>query len=281
MLATLDRRPEAYHADSHRRPPAITRPSRSADGSRSNSRGLTGCSSTTGIPARRSSIISTPIDVTLDDLIACRETELGDFVTGTYLAKVQRDVERVRLVMERPGVVGGHSIRLRKTIELSAGSPSLVVHYQLEDLPRDAPLHFAVEINLAAMAGHAPDRYYSDPSARNSGCLTTGSTCSDTSGLALTDEWLDLSIGLTWSQSASLWCFPIETVSQCEGSFEGVFQSSAVIPHWHVVSDENGRWDVQIHWRLDRIASTSPTRDAPASTSPRTNWLPRIVLVCR
>ena len=75
------------------------------------------------------------VDLGFNDLVACRETELGDFVTGTYLAKVQREVDLVRLVMERPGAVGGHSIRLRKTIELSAGSPSLIIHYQLEDLP--------------------------------------------------------------------------------------------------------------------------------------------------
>ena len=76
-----------------------------------------------------------PIDVTLDDLAACREVERGDFVTGTYLSKVQRDPHRVALVMERPGQADGHAIRIRKTIELSAGSPTLEVHYELLDLP--------------------------------------------------------------------------------------------------------------------------------------------------
>jgi len=258
VLATLDRRPEAYHAEilkaagNHATGP-------SADAITLKQPGLDRLLVYDRYPRKALVDHFYSIDVTLDDLIACRETELGDFVTGTYLAKVQRDVERVKLVMERPGVVGGHSIRLRKTIELSAGIPSLVVHYQLEDLPRDAPLHFAVEINLAAMAGHAPDRYYSDPSGVKLGLLDDRLDLPSARGLALTDEWLDLSIGLSWSRSANLWCFPIETVSQCEGSFEGVYQSSAVIPHWHVVSDENGRWDVQIQWRLGQVASMSPT----------------------
>ncbi len=109
--------------------------------------------------------------MTLDDLIACRETELGDFVLGTYLAKVQREAQRVALVMERPGRVDGHSIRLKKTIELAAGVAGLSVHYELEDLPAGVCLHFAVEINLAAMAGHAPDRFYSDSDGIKLGML--------------------------------------------------------------------------------------------------------------
>jgi alpha-amylase len=72
-------------------------------------------------------------------------------------------------------------------------------------------------------------------------------------GLHLIDEWLDLAVGLGWSQVAGLWCFPIETVSQSEGGFEGVYQSSAVVPHWRIVADASGRWEVRIRWSIDRF----------------------------
>ena len=39
-------------------------------------------------------------------------------------------------------------------------------------------------------------------------------------------------------------------MSQSEGGFEGVYQSSAVVPHWHVTADETGRWEVQIRLNL-------------------------------
>ena len=55
-----------------------------------------------------------PIDVTLDDLMACREVERGDFVTGTYLARVRRHSRRMALVMERPGRGDGHTVRIEK-----------------------------------------------------------------------------------------------------------------------------------------------------------------------
>jgi 4-alpha-glucanotransferase len=254
VLATLDRRPEAYHAEIL---DAATEPS--ADQSTLKQPGLDRLLVYDRYPRKALVDHFYTNDVTLDDLVACRETELGDFVTGTYLAKVQREVDRVRLVMERPGAVGGHSIRMRKTIELSAGSPSLLVQYQLEDLPRDTPLHFAVEFNLAAMAGHVPDRYYSDATGEKLGMLDERLDLASVDRLTLSDEWLDMSIGLTWSKLGNVFAFPIETVSQCEGSFEAVFQCSAVIPHWNVVCDENGCWDVRIEWRLDQVASASPT----------------------
>src|SRR5947207_2925403 len=84
----------------------------------------------------------------------------------------------------------------------TAGSPDLVVSYALEDLPRTACLHFAVEINLAAMAGHAADRYYSDPAGSRLGRLDAHLDLPHTSGLNLTDEWLNLAVGLAWSQAA-------------------------------------------------------------------------------
>jgi alpha-amylase len=267
VLATLDRRPEAYHAAIRE---AALRRAGGSDGSPREAEDTSSgqlCSIQQGLDRRivydrypRKALVDHfyPFDVTLDDLVACGDVERGDFALGTYLAKLERDANRIALVMERPGRAHGHSIRLRKTIELSTGSPALSIRYELDDVPAGACLHFAVEINLAAMAGHVADRYYSDLSGSELGMLDARLDMNHCRGLAVTDEWLDLSIGLTWSKSAGLWCFPIETVSQSEGGFEGVHQSSAVIPHWHATADERGHWDVAIRCRLDRLASGLP-----------------------
>jgi len=270
VLATLDRRPEVYHAT------ILESAARSTQGANSAHDGAAAADRVPfkqqGLDRRlvydrhpRKALVDHfyPIDVTLDDLIECRDIERGDFAIGTFLAKVQREPDRVALVMERPGVADGRSIRVRKTIELSAGDPGLSVRYEFEDVPEGACLHFAVEINLAGMAGHAPDRYYSDPAGAKLGLLDARLDLPRADGLTVTDQWLDLAVGLSWSKSASLWCFPIETVSQSEGGFEGVYQSSAVIPHWHVTANEHGRWEVRIRWSLDRLAaiSASPERN--------------------
>jgi alpha-amylase len=168
--------------------------------------------------------------------------------------------------MERPGWADGHSFHVRKTIALEAGSRVLEVHYVLEGLPQHAALHFAVEINLAGLAGHAPDRYYSDPVGIRLGMLDTRLDISETEGLNLSDEWLGLAAGLSWSRPAGLWCFPIETVSQSEGGFEGVYQSSAVIPHWHVAPDAAGRWEVAVRWSIEPMPAAAPADAARAET---------------
>jgi 4-alpha-glucanotransferase len=271
LLATLDRRPEAYHVDIL-----------AAEAARSNGQASAAQDGKGDAPSERITFKQPaldhrvvydryprkalidhfyPVDVSLDDLIACREIELGDFVVGTYLAKVQREGERVALVMERPGRVDGHAIRLKKTIELAAGVAGLSVHYEIDDLPAGVRFLFGVEINLAAMAGHAPDRFYSDSAGNKLGMLDERIDLPDTRGLTVTDQWLDLAVELAWSQSASLWCFPIETVSQSEGGVEGVYQSSAVIPHWHVTADERGRWDVWIRWGIDRTVPANPVQN--------------------
>jgi len=169
VLATLDRRPEVYHA-------AILEFAGSAHGPNGDqdrqADDLANSFKQPELDRRlvydrhpRKALVDHfyPVDVTLDDLIECRDMERGDFAIGTFLAKTHREPDHVALVMERPGLAYGHSIRLRKTISLAAGNPSLSVRYELEDIPPGACLHFAVEINQAAMAGQAPDRYYSDP----------------------------------------------------------------------------------------------------------------------
>jgi 4-alpha-glucanotransferase len=275
LLATLDRRPEAYHADILA---AAAARSNGQSGSAHQGQGNTSSGPITfkqpGLDHLlvydrypRKALVDHfyPLDVSLDDLIAGREVELGDFVLGTYLAKVQREQKRVAVVMERPGRVDGHPIRIKKTIELLAGEPGLSVSYELDDLPAGVCFHFGVEINLAAMAGHAPDRFYSDSAGVKLGMLDERIDLPHTSGVTATDQWLDLEVGITWSQAASLWCYPIETVSQSDGGIEGVYQSSAVVPHWHVTADEHGRWDVRLTWSLDSLthAKTAKKREIP------------------
>ena len=273
VLATLDRRPEAYHgiiaasaasgSETYDGPPSIL--DRVVLKQEGLDRGL--------VYDRhpRKALVDHfyPLDLGLADLIACRDVERGDFATGTYRSRVHRGDGEVAVLMERPGVADGHSIQVRKTITLEAGGGTLEVRYELEDLPEGVPLHFAVEINLAAMAGHAEDRYYSTSDGQRLGMLDGRLELDQVEGLVLSDEWLDLAVGLRWSRTASVWCFPVETVSQSEGGFEGVYQSSAVIPRWIITADESRRWEVQIRWTLGPISAGKDT----TPTDPEEQWL--------
>lgn len=249
VLATLDRRPEPYHqgiastANGHLD---------GSNGLKLKQDGLENLLIYDRAPRKAFVDHVYPLDVSLEDLVLGRDRERGDFVSGAYLAEIERRENAVALVLRRPGHADGALIQVRKVFRLEAGSPTLEVHYALEDLPRDRPILFAVEINHAGMAGHAEDRTFADLDGNPLGMLDSRLCLEARDGLVLTDEWLGLASALRWSRPAGVWCFPIETVSQSEGGCEAVYQSSAIIPHWRVLADDEGRWDVRITWTLDR-----------------------------
>lgn len=212
-----------------------------------------------------------PLDVTLDDLAACRDIERGDFVTGAYLGRVEREADRVRLVLERRGLADGHLIQVCKTFTLFRDLPAFEVHYELRDLPALTPIHFGVELNVAGLAGNAPDRTFRLLDQTPLGTLSTPLELADLGGLQLVDEWMPLQIELSWSRAASLWAFPVRTVSQSEGGFEGVYQSSALLPHWVVRGDERGAWDVSVRWHVHQSISPVKSTVRPQRSSVRSS----------
>jgi 4-alpha-glucanotransferase len=264
-LATLDRRPESYHrtiaaAAGSMSPSTAGGAATAADGVVLKREGLDRLLIYDRDPRKALVDHFYPVDATLADLTAGGDVERGDFVRGAYLARIHRGAESVGLVMERPGRADGRPVRIRKSVTLEAGRPTLDVHYLLEDLPPGVPVHFAVEMNVAGMAGHADDRYFSSTSGERLGFLDERLDMSDADGLNVTDEWLDVAIRFRWNRPAGLWNFPIETVSQSEGGYEGVYQSSSIQPHWIITADESRRWEVRIEWTLDQFRSSDESR---------------------
>lgn len=200
-----------------------------------------------------------------------RAIDCGDFAVGTFQAKVQRESRHVGLLMDRVGRAGDWSIRVKKTIGLTAGEAMLTVGYQIEQIPSAACLHFAVEINLALMAGDGHDgSYYSSTSGTKLGRRDSTLDLPHTRGLSLADRSQDLSVSLDWSQSAGLWCFPIESIRETNGLHERVYQSSAVIPHWHVTPDERGRWEVSIGLAFERVTTSTAAHRTRELLTPTT-----------
>ena len=77
----------------------------------------------------------------------------------------------------------------------------------------------------------------------------------DTHELGLVDEWLGIDVNLAFSRPSGVGAFPVESVSQSEGGFELVHQSVAVIPHWLVQGDADGRWSIVMNLAIDTAAA--------------------------
>jgi alpha-amylase len=261
LLATLDRRAETYHETIRNSLLGVTDPDVPATVTQRVIFKQDGLDRLLVYdPHPRKAFVDHFFDpaTTLDAWMAGTGRELGDFVLGAYLGQVHREPGRARISLERKGFVAGHPIRIVKLVSLEAGRPRIDVHYEISGLPRDGGMAFGVELNVASMAGHAPDRYVLGEGGRNLGPLDELLDLPAGRQLALCDEWLDLSATFSWSKPAAVWTFPIQTVSQSEGGFEAVYQSTAVLPRWTVEPDEHGVWSVEIGWALGS-AEPAPT----------------------
>jgi len=182
--------------------------------------------------------------------------EQGDFVTGVYETRLRRTEERVEAKMSRAGHVGPNQITVTKTVALDVShGGNLEIQYELNNLPPNVPIHFGVEFNFAGLAAGQDDRYFYDVNGKQLGPLETILSLEKTDRLGLIDEWLGVDVSLDVSEAAGFWTFPIQTVSQSEGGFELVHQSSMVMPHWEFLATESGRWSVEIILSIDTSAA--------------------------
>ncbi len=195
-------------------------------------------------------------DVSREAVAAGTALERGDFVAQPFEAKLRRAASKVQLQLSRDGNAWGIPIRLTKAITMEAGQSTLQMVYLLEGLPRNRQLHLALEWNFAGMPSGAGDRYFYDAHAQSLGHLGTQLDLRETQHLGLIDQWQGLDVLIGLSRPAGLWTFPIETVSQSEAGFELVHQSVCVMPHWLVEGDHEGKWSVQMQVRI--AASNQP-----------------------
>ncbi|MBN1395379.1 MAG: DUF1926 domain-containing protein [Pirellulales bacterium] len=202
-------------------------------------------------------------DAVLDSIAASTAPQRGDFVNGVYEARIRRNPDRIQVQLSREGTACGRPVRITKGLTLDAGSDTLQAAYLLENLPTDRRLHFAVEMNFAGMPSGADDRYFHDIDGNRLGQLGTHLDLNEVFGLCLSDDWLGLDVGLKMSRPTNFWTYPVETVSQSEGGFELVHQSVAVTPHWLVEADRDGRWSVtmQLSLATPRAENNRPSRD--------------------
>lgn len=197
-------------------------------------------------------------ETTLEKLYQVQYGEQGDFVNQPYEIKKASGRE---VVLERLGSVWSdgrkHPIRVQKRLSVSQETAETVIEYSItNEGEAAAELWFSPEFNINLLAPDAPDRYYrilspqvakqaASPAEESGGIALARKTATiadprmiskgaldEIPGVELVDEWMGLSYQLLFDRPTTVWRFPIETVSQSEGGFERVYQSSALFPNW-------------------------------------------------
>jgi alpha-amylase len=203
-------------------------------------------------------------DATLEGVSSGQAQQQGDFLNGVYEARIRRNPDRIQVQMVRDGNALGHAIRITKGVTLAAGGSTLEIAYLLEGLPANQPLHFAVELNFAGLPAGADDRYFYDAQGQRLGQLGSKLNLVDVMELGMVDEWLGIDVALRAAAPTSFWTYPIETVSQSESGFELVHQSVVVQPHWYVLPDNQGRWSMTMQMVVDTRRAEQRQAEVPA-----------------
>ncbi|MEW5768393.1 MAG: alpha-amylase/4-alpha-glucanotransferase domain-containing protein [bacterium] len=191
-------------------------------------------------------------DTTLEDFAACKYWEQGDFVNQPYLHEIQQRRGEAILTLARHGHVWvgpDHlPVQVVKRIKMRENLGELRIDYEVTNSSdRSLSLWFGVEFNFAMLGGHSPDRYYFIPgrSLRGDRLDSRGET-RDVTEFGLRDEFLHLEIRFRLNKEATLWRFPIETVSQSEGGFERIYQSSVLLPNFRFSLSPGEVWKVEL-----------------------------------
>lgn len=188
--------------------------------------------------------------------------ERGDFVEGAYEARIRRNPSKIQVQLTRAGNAWGREIRITKGVTLAAAADTIDIAYKLEGLPQDKPFHFGVELNFAGLPDKADDRFFYNGSKNSLGHFGETLDLQDASELGLVDQWLGIDLNLAISRPTGIWAFPIQTVSQSEGGFELVHQSVVVQPHWLVTGDAEGVWSVTMKLKVDTTMAQSRTAES-------------------
>lgn len=188
-------------------------------------------------------------DTQLQQIISGAAMERGDFAAGQYDAVIRRNDGRVQIQMSKDGNAWGCPMKITKGITLEAGSDILEIAYFIEGLPPESLFHFSVEFNFAGMPSNADGRYFYNDQNGNFGHLGSHLDIHDIRNFNLTDQWQGIDVGFDINRPTSFWTFPVESVSQSEAGFELVHQSVVVQPHWWVVPNSEGNWTVTMKLR--------------------------------
>lgn len=195
-------------------------------------------------------------ETSLEALANCEYDELGDFVANPYICETESTSNGLKIEMSREGSVfmdnSKRKIQLTKIFQIKPNSSEIEIHYEIKNLEQESlELWFGVEMNFALLAGNAPDRYYYfDQKFDGEKNLASMGIVNDVGKMGLIDEWMKLDVQLSYNTPTTVWRFPVETISQSEGGFERVYQSSAVFPNWKINIKANESWSVQVKQQI-------------------------------
>ncbi|MDO8426699.1 MAG: DUF1926 domain-containing protein [Deltaproteobacteria bacterium] len=181
--------------------------------------------------SRRGSFLDHFLDgeASLEKFFANEYRDLGDFFQGRYEAVIDGGTLR----LSREGAALGIGYSVSKEVK-AIGRDSFKVNYRLRGHDKLPPgdFSFGVELNLILPCCDGPACLYkSSPPMPDEDGIGLGSSgvLKGIKGLSLLDTHIGIKAQILLSSPATLWRFPVHTVSLSEGGFERIYQGSCLL----------------------------------------------------
>lgn len=211
-------------------------------------------------------------DATLESFQRCQNEERGDFVDGSYELKetsFSPGNKSLRLKLARRGAVtqlgAPLPIAIEKTFTFQKEGAEIKVEYVVRNLADvSAHLRMGVEFNWTLLAGDAEDRYYFCPGRKlEDRRLISQGVLEEVETFGLRDDWHRFELEMRFPQKATLWRFPVETISQSEDGFERTYQGSCLLAHWAITLEPGQAMERAIGIKVGKTSGRS-RMDRPA-----------------
>jgi alpha-amylase len=196
-----------------------------------------------------------PMDAALGAFSANEHEELGGFPGARYEAGVEPNA----LVLSASGIVNGAPVSVRKEIR-PRGANSFSVDYHVgpgAGKKTGAKCLFGVEFNLILPCSDGSVcsyRFSPASSAPKSLGLGGSGRSFGVNKVSLIDKLSDLSVTIEIDTPATLWRFPIHTVSLSETGFEKIYQGSCLLFLLPFNPDAAGALDFRFMISVERFS---------------------------
>lgn len=200
-----------------------------------------------------------PADTTLEQFVRAQYREEGDFVGQPYeLQTSGRIRDAMMLTLERKGCFHCSEqavpVSIKKVLALSDSAGVVIRYIILNGAEGVESTLFAVELNLTLLAGESEDRYYEIPGIQlEQNRMNSTGAVDSVSLVRLVDKWMNIAVTVEYKPAATLWRFPVETVSQSEGGFEKTYQGSCVTAVWPLALKPAESAECSVGLRVERL----------------------------
>jgi len=181
--------------------------------------------------------------------------EIGDFASGAYEFSLEDRKSQAVLTLSRKGKLDGDGedkVQIVKKIKMMYNRGPIEIAYEVKNIS-DKPLEilFGVEMNFALLSGQSPDLFLFFPAHGEERIpVSSAGDISETKEIQIFDKITDFSVSFSTDPPASMWWFPVETISQSEKGYDLTYQSTAILPRWDLSIPPNEYWTAALQLKV-------------------------------